>query len=44
MVSHDERLISLVCEMLWWCHDHQVTVLEGGIKEYRRLMEMELRN
>jgi len=44
MVSHDERLISMVCTMLWWCHDHNVSVLEGGIKEYRRLMELELKN
>lgn len=44
MVSHDERLISRVCSMLWWCRDHKVSVLEGGIKEYRKLMENELKN
>jgi len=44
MVSHDERLIESIATVLWWCRDHKVTVLEGGIKEYRRLMEQELRN
>ena len=44
MVSHDERLISQVCKQLWLCRDHKVTVVEGGIKEYRKLMEQELKN
>lgn len=44
MVSHDERLISKVCKLLWWCHDHTVTEVTGGIHQYRQLMEQELRD
>jgi len=44
MVSHDERLISKVCKLLWHCHDHTVTEVGGGIQQYRQLMEQELRD
>ena len=35
LVSHDERLIQLVCKELWVVKDRTVTRLEGGIEEYK---------
>jgi ATP-binding cassette, subfamily F, member 3 len=42
LVSHDERLIRLVCSEIWVCADHRVTRIEGGIEEYKKLVEQEL--
>lgn len=42
LVSHDERLIHMVCKELWVCADGGVTSLEGGIEEYKRLVLKEL--
>lgn len=42
LVSHDERLITLVCKELWLCRDGQVKSILGGYEEYKKLMEKEL--
>lgn len=36
LVSHDERLIELVCKELWVCKDKTVTPLDGGLEEYKK--------
>lgn len=36
LVSHDERLIELVCKELWVVENRNVRRMEGGIQEYRR--------
>uniref|UniRef100_A0A914H6S7 ABC transporter domain-containing protein n=2 Tax=Globodera TaxID=31242 RepID=A0A914H6S7_GLORO len=36
LVSHDERLIQLVCRELWVCKDKTVTQLDGGLEEYKK--------
>jgi ATP-binding cassette subfamily F protein 3 len=36
LVSHDERLIDLVCKELWVVKDRTVTHLEGGLDEYKK--------
>ena len=36
LVSHDERLIDLVCKELWVVKDRTVTHLEGGLAEYKK--------
>nr|CAB3219642.1 ATP-binding cassette sub-family F member 3 [Phallusia mammillata] len=43
LVSHDERLIRLVCRELWLCGNQSVKSLEGGIETYRRLLEEEFK-
>ncbi|XP_044734390.1 ATP-binding cassette sub-family F member 3 [Chrysoperla carnea] len=42
LVSHDERLIRLVCKELWVCGGGLVHSIEGGFDEYRRIVEREL--
>ena len=42
LVSHDERLIQLICKELWFCRNGTVTSIEGGYERYRKLMESEL--
>ncbi|XP_021913880.1 ATP-binding cassette sub-family F member 3 isoform X2 [Zootermopsis nevadensis] len=42
LVSHDERLIRMVCKELWVCGNISVRSIEGGFDEYRRLVEREL--
>lgn len=42
LVSHDERLIRLVCKELWVCANGSVKSMEGGFDEYRRLVEQEI--
>jgi ATP-binding cassette subfamily F protein 3 len=42
LVSHDERLIRQVCNELWVCGERNVTRIEGGIEEYKKLVEQEL--
>lgn len=42
LVSHDERLIHMVCKELWVCANGTVTSLDGGIEEYKRLVLKEL--
>jgi ATP-binding cassette, subfamily F, member 3 len=42
LVSHDERLIRMVCKELWVCAGGSVRSMEGGFDEYRKLIEMEI--
>uniref|UniRef100_A0A914YPT2 ABC transporter domain-containing protein n=1 Tax=Panagrolaimus superbus TaxID=310955 RepID=A0A914YPT2_9BILA len=42
LVSHDERLIQLVCKELWVVKDRTVTRLEGGIAEYKEHVHRQL--
>lgn len=42
LVSHDERLIRLVCKELWVCSNGTVKSMDGGFDEYRRVVEMEI--
>uniref|UniRef100_A0A146M2S6 ATP-binding cassette sub-family F member 3 n=2 Tax=Lygus hesperus TaxID=30085 RepID=A0A146M2S6_LYGHE len=42
LVSHDERLIRMVCKELWVCGGGSVRSLEGGFEEYRAIVEREL--
>ena len=42
LVSHDERLIRVVCKELWVAADHTVKAMEGGIDEYRKIVEKDL--
>lgn len=36
IVSHDERLIEVICKELWVVRDRTVTTLEGGLEEYKK--------
>ncbi|KAI7815050.1 ABC subfamily F member 3 [Rhyzopertha dominica] len=42
LVSHDERLIRMVCKELWICGNGSVKSIEGGFDEYRKIVEQEL--
>lgn len=42
LVSHDERLIQMVCQELWVCSNRTVRSIEGGFTQYRKLIEEEL--
>ncbi|XP_067945638.1 ATP-binding cassette sub-family F member 3-like [Watersipora subatra] len=42
LVSHDERLIRVVCSELWVASNQTVRAMQGGIDEYRKLVEKEL--
>ena len=42
LVSHDERLINAICNELWVCSKGKVYRMEGGLKEYRELVEKEM--
>lgn len=42
LVSHDERLITLICKELWLCKDGTVKSIDGGYDVYRKLIEAEL--
>lgn len=42
LVSHDERLIRAVCQEVWVCSKGSVHRLEGGLDEYRAIVEQEL--
>ncbi|XP_033764242.1 ATP-binding cassette sub-family F member 3-like [Pecten maximus] len=42
LVSHDERLIRMVCTELWVVRNGGVETLEGGIDEYKHIVEKEL--
>ncbi|XP_015379543.1 PREDICTED: ATP-binding cassette sub-family F member 3 [Diuraphis noxia] len=42
LVSHDERLIRMVCKELWVCGGGTVKSIEGGFNEYRKIVEREL--
>ncbi|XP_028650803.1 ATP-binding cassette sub-family F member 3 [Erpetoichthys calabaricus] len=38
LVSHDERLIRMVCRELWVCENGTVRRIEGGFDEYRDIL------
>lgn len=38
LVSHDERLIRLVCKELWVCESGKVQRIDGGFDEYRDIL------
>lgn len=42
LVSHDERLIRKICSELWVVSQGSVRSLEGGIDEYKALVQAEL--
>lgn len=42
VVSHDEYLIKNTCKEVWLCKDKGVKILEGGISQYRKLLEAEV--
>ncbi|XP_048750945.1 ATP-binding cassette sub-family F member 3-like [Ostrea edulis] len=42
LVSHDERLVRMVCRELWVVKDGTVKSLDGGFDEYRNIVEKEL--
>jgi ATP-binding cassette, subfamily F, member 3 len=42
LVSHDERLIRMVCKELWVCSGGSVKSMEGGFDEYRKIVEAEI--
>lgn len=41
-MSHDERLIDLICKELWVVKDRSVRRLEGGLNEYKEIIAQEL--
>ncbi|KAG5836996.1 hypothetical protein ANANG_G00234560 [Anguilla anguilla] len=43
LVSHDERLIRLVCKELWVCEGGKVRRVEGGFDEYRDVLQEQFR-
>lgn len=38
-MSHDERLIRLVCKELWVCEKGKVWRVDGGFDEYRDILQ-----
>lgn len=42
LVSHDERLIRMICKELWVCGNGTVKSVEGGFDEYRKIVEAEI--
>lgn len=43
LVSHDERLIRLVCKELWVCESGNVRRIDGGFDEYRDILHEQFR-
>ncbi|XP_028320208.1 ATP-binding cassette sub-family F member 3 [Gouania willdenowi] len=43
LVSHDERLIRLVCRELWVCENGSVRRIDGGFDEYRDILHEQFR-
>ncbi|MBN3298537.1 ABCF3 protein, partial [Amia calva] len=43
LVSHDERLIRLVCRELWVCENGGVQRIDGGFDEYRDILQEQFR-
>ncbi|GAB1599407.1 ATP-binding cassette sub-family F member 3-like [Argonauta hians] len=44
LVSHDERLIRVICNELWVVQGGTVRSLEGGFDEYKHIVEQELKD
>nr|QTW43718.1 ABCF3 [Eurytemora affinis] len=42
LVSHDERLLKMVCQELWVCSRGKVWSIDGGLDEYRKMVEKEM--
>jgi len=42
LVSHDERLITLVCDQIWYLHNNTVTVFDGDFEAYKKLLLKEM--
>eukprot|EP00090_Calanus_glacialis_P037773 TRINITY_DN6538_c0_g1_i1.p1 TRINITY_DN6538_c0_g1~~TRINITY_DN6538_c0_g1_i1.p1 ORF type:complete len:711 (-),score=247.18 TRINITY_DN6538_c0_g1_i1:142-2274(-) len=42
LVSHDERLLKMVCQELWVCSKGKVWSIDGGLAEYRKMVELEM--
>ncbi|KAI9588334.1 ATP-binding cassette sub-family F member 3 [Glossina fuscipes] len=42
LVSHDERLIKVICKELWVCGSRTVRAVEGGLDEYKREVYREI--
>lgn len=38
LVSHDFRLISQVAKEIWLCEDGSVTLFEGSISDYKKVL------
>lgn len=38
LVSHDERLISVVCDQLWYFKDNEVLIFDGEFGDYKKLL------
>jgi len=38
LVSHDERLINIVCDQLWYLNEGTVKVFDGEFHEYKKLL------
>lgn len=43
LVSHDERLIRLVCKELWVCEAGCVHRIDGGFDEYKNILQEQFR-
>uniref|UniRef100_A0A3B4BBU4 ATP-binding cassette sub-family F member 3 n=1 Tax=Periophthalmus magnuspinnatus TaxID=409849 RepID=A0A3B4BBU4_9GOBI len=43
LVSHDERLIRLVCRELWVCESGRVGRVDGGFDEYKHILHEQFR-
>ncbi|KAI5627193.1 ATP-binding cassette sub-family F member 3 [Silurus asotus] len=43
LVSHDERLIRLVCKELWVCEAGRVQRIDGGFDEYKNILQEQFR-
>ncbi|KAK7877444.1 hypothetical protein WMY93_031784 [Mugilogobius chulae] len=43
LVSHDERLIRLVCRELWVCENGRVSRIDGGFDEYKHILHEQFR-
>ncbi|XP_072036790.1 ATP-binding cassette sub-family F member 3-like [Amphiura filiformis] len=44
LVSHDESLIRMICKELWVCNNNTVKSMEGGLDEYKKMVEEEFAN
>jgi len=42
VVSHDERLMSKVCDELWMCREKQVIRFNGTFEQYKKLISTDL--
>jgi len=38
LISHDERLISMVCDQIWYLNNKKVSVYDGEYTNYKKLL------